>query len=104
MAVVHPKDLPELMEEAAERGFTSSFQIKAKELHSRESDKLYGMGKIKVVEIIQKDQQSTDPGDEATLYLLEASDGEKGTLVIANPMSLSPTERELLEQLNEGGR
>lgn len=96
-----PKDLPELMEEAAARGFTKNFQLKAHELHCKENCKVYTLGTIKVVETILKDPQSTDPGDEATLFLLETDDGEKGILVIGNPMSLAPEERELLDQLDK---
>lgn len=99
-----PKDLPELMEDAAKRGFDKNFQIKAQELYCKENCKVYTLGKIKVVDTILKDPQSTDPGDEATLFLLEAEDGEKGVLIIGNPMSLAPEERELLDQLDKGGR
>ena len=104
MSDVHPKDLPELMEDAARRGFESNFQLQVNEFCHKTSGKYYALESIKVVDVIIKDQQSTDPGDEATLYLLEADDGEKGILVIADPMSLSPDERRLLERLNKGGR
>lgn len=97
-----PKDLPTLMEEASERGFTSHFQIDAKNFRSKQSGRDFPLGEVHVVETIRKDQQSTDPGDEATLYLLEAQDGEKGMLIIGNPADLSPDERDLLEQLDKG--
>lgn len=96
-----PKDIPEMMEEAEAKGFKHHFETQAKGLLCRETNTAYDMGTIRVVETMHKDA-GTDPGDEATLYLLEASDGERGMLLIGNPASLSPAERAVLEQLTSG--
>lgn len=96
-----PKDIPALMEEAEVKGFKHHFETQAKGLLCRETNTAYEMGQITVVDTLFKDA-GTDPGDEATLYLLEASDGERGMLLIGNPASLSPAERAVLEQLTSG--
>ena len=96
-----PRDIPAMMEEAEAKGFRHHFETQAKALLCRETNTAYALGTIWVVETMHKDA-GTDPGDEATLYLLEAEDGERGMLLIGNPASLSPSERAVLEQLNRG--
>ncbi|MEM7728554.1 MAG: hypothetical protein AAF311_04690 [Pseudomonadota bacterium] len=96
-----PKDIPALMEDAEARGYGHHFETQAKGLYCRETQTAYALGQIKVVETLFKDA-GTDPGDEATLYLLEAEDGTKGMLLIGNPASLSAPERAVLRQLDGG--
>ncbi|GLQ25176.1 hypothetical protein GCM10007853_30500 [Algimonas ampicilliniresistens] len=92
------KDIPALLEEAAERGFVKNFEIRETALFCRETKRSYIDRAIRTVDIIQKDA-GTDPGDEATLFLLEAEDGERGILLIGNPASLSAEERAILDSL-----
>lgn len=95
------KDIPALMEEAEAKGFTHHFETQSKALYCRETHTAYGLGQIQVIETLHKDA-GTDPGDEATLYLLEAQGGMRGMLLIGNPASLSAPERALLDQLTSG--
>lgn len=92
------KDIPALLEEAAKRGFVKNFEIRATTLFCRETKRSYIDKTIRTVDIIQKDA-GTDPGDEATLFLLEADDGERGILLIGNPATLSVQERAILDSL-----
>lgn len=101
MAQRGPRDIPALMEDAEKKGFKHHFETQAKGLLCRETNTAYAMGSIRVVETLHKDA-GTDPGDEATLYLLEAEDGQRGMLLIGNPASLSAAERAVLEQLTSG--
>ncbi|MGB3456183.1 MAG: hypothetical protein WBG08_02365 [Litorimonas sp.] len=96
-----PRDIPALMEEAEAKGFAHHFETQAKGLYCRETQTAYELGQIQVVDTLFKDA-GTDPGDEATLYLLEAADGTKGMLLIGNPASLSAPERAVLRQLTSG--
>lgn len=95
------KDIPALMEEAESKGFTHHFETQSKALYCRETQTAYALGQIKIIETLFKDA-GTDPGDEATLYLLEAEDGTRGMLLIGNPASLSAPERAVLDQLTRG--
>ncbi|WP_298914661.1 hypothetical protein [uncultured Algimonas sp.] len=92
------KDIPYLLEKAAAKGFAHHFETQAKALYCRETDTAYGLGAIRVEDMWFVDA-GTDPGSEATLYLLEAEDGTRGVLLIGNPANLSAPERALLDQL-----
>lgn len=92
------KDIPYLLEKAAAKGFTHHFETQAKALYSRDTDIAYELGTIRVEDIWFRDA-GTDPGSEATLFLLEAEDGTRGVLLIGNMASLSVPERELLDHL-----
>lgn len=93
------KDIPALMEEAAARGFTLNFETRENDVYCRKTGRAYGDGAITLVETLHKDA-GTDPGDEATLFLLEAEDGDRGVLLIGNPMNLSAAERAVLARLD----
>jgi len=93
------KDIPALLEEAAERGFVKNFGIRETALLCRETKRPYIDRAIRIVDLIQKDA-GTDPGDEATLFLLEAEDGERGILLIGNPATLSAQERAILDSFH----
>ena len=94
-----PKDIPMLLEDAATRGFTLNFETREDDIFCRNTGRAYKSETITLVETLHKDA-GTDPGDEATLFLLEAEDGDRGVLLIGNPADLSSTERAILERLN----
>lgn len=89
------RDIPALMENAAAGGFANHFEFKSDTLFCSETGKSYHSDRLILVEMVQPDPGS-DPGAEATLYLLKAEDGEKGILLIGNPAALSLQERDLL--------
>lgn len=94
------KDIPALLEAAAAHGFTLNFEAREQDVYCPTTGRAYGDGAITLMETIHKDA-GTDPGDEATLFLLQAEDGDRGVLLIGNPMSLSATERTILDRLNQ---
>jgi len=67
---------------AVEDGFKENFDATSEGLVSRETGKLYHAKEMKVVNFYRF-EGITDPGDMAVLYVLEATDGAKGTLVDA---------------------
>ncbi|GHA86843.1 hypothetical protein GCM10009069_07610 [Algimonas arctica] len=93
------KDIPELMEAAAARGFTLNFEMIEDDVICRKSGRVYTSETFTLIETLQKDA-GTDPGDEATLFLLESENGDRGVLLIGNPAHLSPAERAVLERLD----
>ncbi|MGJ8560579.1 MAG: hypothetical protein ACSHX3_10110 [Litorimonas sp.] len=94
-----PKDIPALLEDAAARGFTLNFETREDEVFCHETGQAHALGAIRLIETLQKDA-GTDPGDEATLFLLEAENGDRGVLLIGNPAHLSAAERAVLDRLD----
>jgi hypothetical protein len=93
------KDIPALMEAAAARGFTLNFEMLEDDLYCRKTRLAHPIGAMTLIETLQMDG-GTDPGDEATLFLLESENGDRGVLLIGNPAHLSPAERAVLERLD----
>jgi hypothetical protein len=63
-------------------GFKEDFKATSGGLQSLSTDKLYTPDQVRVINFFQFEGFS-DPDDNAVLYLLETSDGLKGTLVDA---------------------
>ena len=97
-----PKDLPALLEDAAARGFDQNFELRAQTVHCPRNGKSYALEALNLIETIHH-APGSDPGDEATLFLLECADGagesERGYLLVGNPASLSADERSLLDRI-----
>jgi len=67
---------------ALEKGYKENFKATAKGLVSMETSRGYQPEQIKVVDFYRF-EGITDPADMAVLYVIETSDGAKGTLVDA---------------------
>jgi hypothetical protein len=63
-------------------GFKEDFKATSGGLKSQSNDKLYTPDQVRVINFFRFEGFS-DPDDNAVLYLLETSDGLKGTLVDA---------------------
>lgn len=63
-------------------GFKEDFKATSGGLRSLSTDKLYAPDQVRVINFFRFEGFS-DPDDNAILYLLETSDGLKGTLVDA---------------------
>ena len=63
-------------------GYTDSFVVTGKGLHSNERDKTYGPEDVKVVDFYRFEGQS-DPADNAIMYAVETRDGSKGMIIDA---------------------
>ncbi len=46
----------------------------------------------------------TDPGDDATLYMLEASDGTRGTLIVPDSFHTEPDKAALIDHIRRNRR
>lgn len=87
------KDLAELQDKLVKRGYTHDF--------ANDADALLGLaaGDRGIVDTISFDQ-GTDPGDDATMYLIEAG-GHKGYLMLSDSYHVDPKKAALLKALLE---
>jgi hypothetical protein len=63
-------------------GYTDSFKIENKKLFSAAKENSYEPDQVKIVNFYRFEGQS-DPGDNAIMYVIETTDGSKGTLIDA---------------------
>lgn len=63
-------------------GYDDDFKISDKGLRSLKTEKVYQPEEINVINFFRFEGQS-DPNDQEILYVIETSDGQKGTLVDA---------------------
>jgi hypothetical protein len=63
-------------------GYTDSFKVGTEGLFSYKTEKFYSPDQVKVINFYRFEGQS-DPADNSILYVIELSDGSKGTLIDA---------------------
>lgn len=63
-------------------GYTDDFKVTKQGLYSVKNDKYYMPVDVQVVNFFRFEGQS-DPADNAIMYVIETSDGAKGTLIDA---------------------
>lgn len=68
---------------AVREGFKECFKVTSRGLYAVSNSRYYRPEQVQIVQIHRFDGQ-TNPEDNATLYLLETSDGCKGTLADAH--------------------
>ena len=70
------------MNQTAIDGYTESFKVEGKGLtgSSTSDQKFYGPSEVKISNFYRFEGYS-DPNDNAILYLIETTDGRKGTLI-----------------------
>ena len=83
------KDLAELQDDAAVCGYTHDFSLEGESLSLRE---------LRVVESVTLDG-GTDPGDDATMYLIESSGGQKGYLILSDSFHADPQKAAFIDAL-----
>lgn len=76
------KSLSNCLNRMVREGYTEDFTITEQGLESLQHHLHYTPDKIQVVNFYRFEGES-DPGDNAILYIIETSDGTKGTLVDA---------------------
>lgn len=63
-------------------GYTDSFKVTKQGLYSTAKDQLFKPEEVKVINFYRFEGES-DPGDNSIMYVIETSNGLKGTLVDA---------------------
>lgn len=91
-------DLAEHLEQARARGYTKNFACHGDGLRCRDSGFAVAAKDARIVgtEIVD---QGTDPGDDATLYLIETTTGERGFMVIGSSFHADPRDAAFIDRL-----
>jgi len=66
-------------------GYDEDFQFSPTGIQSKKTKRVYGPGEFKVINLFRF-EGSGNEADNVLLYMLETSDGLKGTLISAGPM------------------
>ncbi len=91
-------DISKLLRDAESRGYTLNFAIEDETLHCQETGERFGCGDARIV-WSQSVDMGTDPGDDATLYLIETSNGCKGYIMLASSFYADPRKAAFIESL-----
>lgn len=74
--------LSALVNKVVKNGYTDSFKVTKKGLYSNSTDRYFTPADVHVENFYRFEGES-DPGDNAIMYVIETSDGLKGTLIDA---------------------
>ncbi|HBV00744.1 phosphoribosylpyrophosphate synthetase [Thalassospira lucentensis] len=92
--------LADLQANAKEHGFEHHFICEDDGARSDGTGHLYKPHELRLVHSTSTDN-GTDPGDDATLYMIEANDGTKGVMIIPNSFHADPQEARLIDVLRK---
>lgn len=91
-------DLAEALEESKEKGYTHLFEVDKDCLKCDQHDSEFGIDKLHIVSSYHFDQ-GTDPGDDASLFLIETESGIKGYLIAGATIYRDREKAEFLDKL-----
>ena len=74
--------LTERINKAVQNGYTDNLKVTKQGLYSTQKDKTYAPGDVRIIDFYRFEGQS-DPADSAIMYVIETTDGVKGTLIDA---------------------
>lgn len=80
--IPHMKSLALCLNRMVLDGYDDDFKVEEEGLHSSKKEKTYHPDEVEVVNFFRFEGQS-DPNDNTIMYVIETSDGAKGTLVDA---------------------
>src|SRR3954471_22695524 len=80
--IPHMKNLSSVTNKMVLNGYVDDFKMSDKGLRSLKTEKVYQPEEVNVINFFRFEGQS-DPNDNTILYVIETSDGLKGTLVDA---------------------
>ena len=83
------KTLASVLNKIVKDGYGENFKITEEGLQSLETEKIYGPDQVHIVNFFRFEGAS-DPSDSAILYVIEATDGAKGSLTDAYGMYADP--------------
>lgn len=96
--VPYMRDLSQALSKVGEKGYVENFKATEKGLVSLETSRMYQPDEVKVVNFYRFEGVS-DPDDMSILYVIEANDGSKGTLVDAFGMYSNPLVEEFMKNV-----
>lgn len=91
-------DMAELLGDARRRGFTVNFAFEGAQLRCPETGDCFDPEEAKLVHS-QTVDTGTDPGDDATLYLIETTNGRKGYLLVSDSFHADPRKAAFIDKL-----
>lgn len=91
-------DLPELLRDAESRGYDRNFAIEDGTLRCSTTGERFTREQAKIV-WSQTIDMGTDPGDDATLYLIETASGAKGYVVVSDAFHTDPRKAAFIDSL-----
>lgn len=94
-------DMAEILSDAERRGFRLNFALEDDGVRCPDTGRCFGSDEVKVVYSRSVDT-GTDPGDDATIYLIETKDGRKGYLMVADPFHVDPRKAAFIQNLVRG--
>jgi len=80
--IPHMKNLSSVTNKMVLNGYVDDFKMSDKGLRSLKTEKVYQPEEVNVINFFRFEGQS-DPNDNTIMYVIETSDGLKGTLVDA---------------------
>jgi len=83
------KTLASVLNKIVKDGYEENFKVTDKGLQSLETEKIYGPDQVNIVNFYRFEGAS-DPSESAILYVIEATDGAKGSLTDAYGMYADP--------------
>ena len=90
--------LADELSDAKRRGFTHNFAWHEGQLRCSEHGEFVTGENATIVDSIPVDM-GTDPADDATLYLIEAADGVKGYMILADSFHVDPEKAAFIDRL-----
>lgn len=81
--IPYMKSLATCLNRIVTDGYTEDFEVTEKGLKSLQKENNYNPEQVKVINSF-KFEGLSDPDDNATLYVIETTDGTKGTLIDAD--------------------
>ncbi len=91
-------DLADLLAHAAEKGYSSNFSCEGDQLRCADTGDCFDIDEARVVDSRSVDQ-GTDPGDDATLYLIETRSGRRGFIVVGDSFHADPRNALFIDRL-----
>ena len=90
--------LADLQANAKEHGFTHHFMCEDGGVRSDGTGHLYNADELRLVHSSSTDH-GTDPGDDATIFMIEAKDGLRGMLIVPDSFHTDPDKADLVDHL-----
>lgn len=91
-------NLSELQDLAREHGFSHVFSASENHVTCDGKQAKYSADDLTIIDSRSVDA-GTDPGDDATLYMIEASDGTRGMLIVPNSFDTDRNKADLIDSL-----
>jgi hypothetical protein len=92
------KDLAALMDEARQRGFPHDIFFATGCFRCEATGEFLSARDTKIIDTLSV-AAGSDPGDDATIYLLEAPSGTRGFLIVPMSAHTDPDKVDLLDDL-----